>query len=76
MPVRERGVDDEGRKAPAEKQNLKTGDTTFYKSKDPSIPELIEERVDERIASVSVKRAFSKRNSGDLEQLKGMMYKY
>jgi hypothetical protein len=78
MPVRVRGVDDEGRKAPAEKQNLKTGDTTCDESEDPSIPEMIEERVEERIASASasVKRAFSRRGSGDLEQLKGRTYKY
>ncbi len=76
MPVCERGVDDEGRKASAEKQNLKTGDTTFDESEDPSIPDLIDERVDGRIASASGKRAISKRSSGDLEQLKGMIYKY
>jgi hypothetical protein len=76
MPVRERGVDDEGRKTPAKKQNIKTGDTTFDESEDPSIPVLIDERVDERIASASAsgKRAINKRSSGDLEQLKGMKY--
>ncbi len=76
MPVRERGVDDEGRKASAEKQNLKTGDTTFDESEDSSLPELLDERVGGRIASASGKRAISKRSSGDLEQLKGRIHKY
>jgi hypothetical protein len=76
MPVRERGVDGEGRKAPAEKQSLKSGDTTFDESEDSSLPELIDERVDGRIASASGKRAIGKRSSGDLEQLKGMTHKY
>ncbi len=76
MPVRERGVDGEGRKAPAEKQSLKSGDTTFDESEDSSLPELIDERVDGRIASASGKRAIGKRSSGDLEKLKGMTHKY
>jgi hypothetical protein len=76
MPVRDRGVDDEGRKASAEKQNLKTGDTTFDESEDSSLPHLIDERMDGRIASASGKRARSKRSSGDLEKLKGRTYKY